>query len=518
MFFPEKIHLKEIIKEAESKMLMKDWDGAISLWNEIIKSFKDFPREVFLRKAKCYLFKFEYENALLVLEDAYDFFPEEERYKVNDLVAVIRSASAKKYLFEMEYISKKINFNLEGNVKKIKLAKYKELSDFLLAGWFGIPCDLEAKVAVQYKNSSVEIYDFNVLRPDVVYFFSEKGNNFKESCGFRIKLNFLNCEKLGVYFNGEIDWCVKFNFTEVLGVIRGRDNWLFLDNDSNRSVDQFTGVLNLNKSNIEKWRIFSKNLNRVLDGYNYNYLIASSKENIFPEKYPFEKCELSFSAKVKEIFLQESVKFIDPSSLLKLSKYSYHETDTHWSDIGGYIAYCEWMRVNGFEDDIVSVEFFDVWSVGDLGSKVSPIEKSIRKTHKYNSYHSECVFDNFVEGTGSFRIFYNKNAKNKSKILMFGGSSLSSGSLFNYFSYSFEKVFVINLPGSIILDLVNHVNPDYILIQTNERYMINPGEIFEKIEETEVVKKTKKLSFEKKDKLISNIKQYSDYFYEKVFL
>lgn len=69
-------------------------------------------------------------------------------------------------------------------------------------------------------------------------------------------LNLLRVDSL-IVENGNREEFVKIEKVQINNVLFGKDNWLFLINDRNDSVNQFLGNVHLNQKEIEKWNVFS---------------------------------------------------------------------------------------------------------------------------------------------------------------------------------------------------------------------------------------------------------------------
>ena len=68
----------------------------------------------------------------------------------------------------------------------------------------------------------------------------------------------------------------------------GKDGWLFLSNDSNRTWDQFEGRLLLSDSEMAGWRqeLAQRGAFMRKNNIHYRFICAPNKECIVPEKVP----------------------------------------------------------------------------------------------------------------------------------------------------------------------------------------------------------------------------------------
>lgn len=93
---------------------------------------------------------------------------------------------------------------------------------------------------------------------------------------------------------------------------------------------------------------------------------------------------------------------------------------------------------------------------------------------------------------------------------MFGGSSLRSGCLYKYFSYSFLRVVIVNLPGSMVEEILEYESPDLVVVQNNERYLGEPGRIYKRHSNSPLAYKISSLPAAEKESVLTNLEAYTN--------
>lgn len=505
--FPDSLPLR--IRHAEHAMLDKDWNEAILRWRYVSNNFTDFPTTIYWRLAKSYLNNKNYKAArrMAVIIGRV----EGESQTLIDFVSIIDSEKTKRYQLSSKKLSKDIHFRIKSNEVQDDVGTMSFFASYRFRGWVKKPLNEEYKLIVKTAGSISKVveYDLNVTRKDVAVSFDKRGEQVDEVCGFNYRINVSEGADIGFLINGEEFYVLSISLKLVLSVLEGKDGWLFLANDANRSVDQYTGKRLILPEERSDWIEFSKKISDYQSKINLVYLIASSKEKIISEKYHFPKGDKTVTEEVKAIFDDVGARYVHPVSKLNLNNGSYYKTDTHWSDYGAYLGFLETIRSVGYEDELENIEFKEIEVIGDLGAKMSPPMSSKKKIHSLPGAGSlRRVFCNNLLGTGAIEVFVNDDAKYNKSVLLFGGSSIRAGGMYKYFGYLFSRVVVVNLPSSIVYELVEVENPDIVVIQTNERYLVKPGKVYVNYVDSPLFHKINLLSLSDKKMLINDIKQY----------
>ncbi len=264
--------------------------------------------------------------------------------------------------------------------------------------------------------------------------------------------------------------------------IVGKDQWLFLDNDSNRVMEQISGKLLLSEEQLFKWNLllFSRSSYLKSQGIKYFILIAPNKECVYPEFLP-DNIELLEHRPInllinyiKEKSDFENLLFYPLADIVKGKKrrLTYQKGDTHWNSYGAYIAYLHLVRkIKPYLDiDILeesSVKFSERFHIGDLANKIIEKPKSIDYISEFNS-NSQCVFDNQVQNGGNLTIWENSNKKLPRAILF--GDSFGTR-LKPFLAESFSRLVTVHQPN-LDYELILKEKPDVVISEYVERFMI----------------------------------------------
>ncbi|MDV2858863.1 alginate O-acetyltransferase AlgX-related protein [Oceanimonas sp. CAM02] len=262
---------------------------------------------------------------------------------------------------------------------------------------------------------------------------------------------------------------------ETIKVLKGKNGWLFLDNDTNNSIDQFTGKIKLTEITLSRWSSYFHGMKELAKQHSSEYamLIAPSKESVVGEKYHPQKKGVSPITEIEK--LAPPLLVYPLKELKNLGDDSYLKCDTHWSHKGALTATLALMRKFGIASTSIQKHFkSDRYKVqvkgGDLGNKLTPRESSKTEILKSFNYRNFIVYDNALPNIGRIIAFHNKDSLIKKTCLTFGSSS--SYSMFNYLSRIFENYLFIHTAGNIDPNLLKIVKPDYLVTQTNARFVI----------------------------------------------
>jgi alginate O-acetyltransferase complex protein AlgJ len=265
-------------------------------------------------------------------------------------------------------------------------------------------------------------------------------------------------------------------------VLRGKDDWLFLDNDANQVLKQHTGEIRFSEKDLEDWRVLLETRSAWLErhGIPYFLLIAPNQHSIYPEQLP-EGVELSPERPVRQLVEHldargSSVRLIDPTPALteaKRKKLVYSKTDSHWNFYGAFVTYDRLMEevgevveVNRLSED--ELDFAEVDLIGGLGYKVEPHESSTFVMVRHMPKHARLISDNCVINNGS--LVELSCAEAPDTTCLFLGDSFSVNLLL-FLAESFRHL-VYGHTTSLDFDLVLEHKPDVVVSLITERFMI----------------------------------------------
>lgn len=340
-------------------------------------------------------------------------------------------------------------------------------------------------------NGEVREIAFNNARPDViqrVLGVAPEGHA-QLRCGFIAYLADTPRDfELGVALDGTTHWLWRVHLDETacivvaqpeMQVIRGSDDWLFLDNDTNRSVDQFVGQLILDEEGIDRWRAYLDSCAALAAAANapHAVVIAASKEQVLPEHYPHRKGELTVHEQVLQLCGPQH-HVLDTAGLLSArsdKESCFIKTDTHWTDRGAMQSTLALLRELGLDaaqagERLAGDVYYTMPFAGDLGVKLSPALAAPTEFLQTPPPASGAVFDNNLPNIGRVLVFEAADALWGRNMLVFGASS--SYPMLKYLKRLFRRIVFIHSAGNVDATIVRHEQPDLLVMQTTARFMI----------------------------------------------
>lgn len=256
----------------------------------------------------------------------------------------------------------------------------------------------------------------------------------------------------------------------------GKSGILFLDNDTNASIDQISGKAPLSSHDLGRWQRVIRSRQLLLEdaGISYAFVVAPAKEAVL-DKYLPEGIILSENRPaiqvVKSPRLHGVVKY--PIAALKeLGVEGYGRGDSHWTDLGGLMVFRSIMAdfVKKFGiclPDLSDYELTFEEQLGDLAvhAQHRQTERVMRLEPREKSY--QVVFDNKRPNRGNMLVTENPSAMTGT-VLVFRDSFTKV--LIPYFASVFSKcIFVWN--PFVDFDLVEQEKPTLVLNIMAERFL-----------------------------------------------
>lgn len=363
----------------------------------------------------------------------------------------------------------------EQSVDNAELAR----DGLLFQGWVLSEKSSSASLVILNGNEVMQI-PINRSRPDVVkrVLKEEPENHPLLHCGFseRVKLKH-STFTLGLVKGGKFTELMNGNVEGKFQILEGKDGWLFLDNDTNKSIEQYTGKLKLSRTAQAEWKEYAVALNNFSrsSGIPVCLLIAPSKEMVYEEYYPFSFSKKAPIQKLKEL-IPKSLNFILPiEELRNLEQRSFRVCDTHWTLHGARLA----ARLVADKLSSRNIDELDVFSndvyqnrvvSGDLGSKLYPPQRHEEDSLTNFNYRHCVVFDNNIDNFGRVIVMYHQHAILSETLLVFGSSS--SYTMFYYLCRLYTSVVFIHTAGNVDHKIIDVVEPDCICVQTNARFVV----------------------------------------------
>ncbi len=282
-------------------------------------------------------------------------------------------------------------------------------------------------------------------------------------------------------------------------VLFGEDDWLFYNDPG--IMQDFLGEQPLSDKNLLAWKdklIRTRN-NLAEQGIAYRFVIIPNKCNVYTEKMPkaLQQAEadikrieqlqrfLTDAAVHQPLYLQNALQSAAKDNLV------YFPNDTHWTEAGCYIGYCE--IINSIQSDVpdiapIALEKFPrkrSLHHGDLSGKLLGLGKEnavprnqILALNDRIETSIEWIPDwENGENLPSVYAIRSHNPDKKHSIVIFYDSFGNYG-LMPLIQASFrEAVFIQNRPNELTLKaVVERFHPDIVIEERKESFLQTPDE------------------------------------------
>lgn len=253
--YPNTLTLR--IQYAELAMKLAKYRVAVNRWQVIIDEFESFPEGVYWRQADAYMLDNQFEKSREVISLVVSKYGDSQ--KVNNYLSLIDSKQASRYNLLIEKNNNDSVFVIDEPLSSLNNLRISDLKNIKLRGWVKSTYSKPAMLLV--KNSfGIKFYNLNIDRLEVKNNFFDSCKDVTIQCGFEYEIDLTLPTDIGYYVGGKEYWVITVDKKKVLDVLEGYDDWLFLANDSNRSIEQFTGKLLLNEDNTNEWSEFARQL------------------------------------------------------------------------------------------------------------------------------------------------------------------------------------------------------------------------------------------------------------------
>lgn len=133
-------------------------------------------------------------------------------------------------------------------------------------------------------------------------------------------------------------------------VVVGKNGWLFFGNTVGRGIDQYRGILRMDAAQLDTFRNYFQGIQAELEkrGIPFLLVIAPEKHSIYPENLPPALSHKGDSPADQVLAGAPGLDILDMRPVLREAKGRwpfplYSKTDSHWNELGAYIAYREIM-------------------------------------------------------------------------------------------------------------------------------------------------------------------------------
>lgn len=376
------------------------------------------------------------------------------------------------------------NKQLQHAVRRWRLDTPKQLqtvesttSQVKVAGWVLAENEEHSVKLLLRQNGIVTVLPLNRNRPRVITKILDETaeGHPRLCCGFDVSVTLDGTGfEIGFEIDGVPQWARVVEVRKAMKVLEGSGGHLFLSNDTNRSIDQYTGQYLIPPAELECWDAYLEKLGMIRRTHQAKmvFLAAPSKEYIFPEYYPFTPGKISPMIQLTKKFAEYNEHLVYPVEKLKACReISYARGDTHWTDYGGMIAAEAVLEAIGIDFDFSEVmPKFALRSVtGDLGSKITPPLRYPTYLAEFKAAGMSIGFNNGIDNHGRIWIFERENAP-RGTVVVFGGSS--SKNVVPWLSLVFKRVLYVHAAASIDPTILTQERPDVVILQTNSRFVV----------------------------------------------
>ncbi|WP_030071956.1 glycosyltransferase family 2 protein [Halomonas alkaliantarctica] len=371
----------------------------------------------------------------------------------------------------------------------------------VVQGWLLLPKSLaemqsQVRIIAEWQPDFELCHPLEIDRPDVItnIFSVPADNHPQRRCGFRFTVP----PKLGHFrlwlalederwLLQDVDVDIRdVETARQLKVLIGKQGWLFLDNDTNGSVDQFMGRMRLTHSGMASWNEYLTQLDVLAGEVPWALLVAPSKESVMGASY-HPRIEGESGPIQQVLSLKASAKMVYPvNELQSLGDSAFIPTDTHWTHKGAMTAAIALAVSLGLEkSDCVALFKNDRYQEktmgGDLGNKLTPKQTSNVEVLTSFSHTRYKTYDNGLPNFGRLLVIEYPKALMPKTCLIFGSSS--SYSMFNYLSRLFQRIVFVHSAGNVDPELARAVAPEFLATQTNARFVVQTPKVTHSLDE-----------------------------------
>lgn len=331
---------------------------------------------------------------------------------------------------------------------------------------------------IKQNNDEIAVM-LELTRPDVVQQVLKSTEDQDQlQCGFRIRLPMASDRFSLCYRQGGKDLLLAdVAIRAEHKVLRGEQGWLFLDNDTNGSVEQFLGRKLLPSAELRLWQHYAEQLSMLAEQHDFKalLLLVPSKERVYSHFYPLKAGKQSPVDQVVSRCSPHCTVVYPERELRDFSQQSYLKTDTHWSALGAQLGTRLTAKALGLDGDQLSRVFaadqYRLYTkTGDLGAKVYPpmqAEEWMLANYNFNKF---VLYDNKLPNFGRVMVVQDSSALHAGTCLLF--SSSSAYSMLGYLARTFQTLILVHTAGNIDPSLLQWVKPDFVVAQTNARFVV----------------------------------------------
>lgn len=373
-------------------------------------------------------------------------------------------------------------------------------------GWVVCQPGFIVDEVVVERRDEIQSFALTDERIDVAQRFSAIGSlhPVPVKCGFNFEINSSSGKvRLGYKIGSNIVWCASIEIVVTLKVEQGSDGWLFLGNDTNHSMKQFSGERLLSDQELQLWDTYFSTLRGASwkNSFKSCFLLAPAKEFCVPEHYPIERGSRVALDQFLERFEEMNPIIWPREELARDKEQTYWKGDTHWTDYGAYVSAMLALKFLQLEPapESLTPNYAITKKAGDLGGKLTPPVKFAVATADFTVAKKSLVFDNEIHNHGRIRIYEPDVPKYPDyKCICFGDSF--SVNMVPWLIPYFGRLVYVHSAAALDRDLLEAERPTHVIFQTNSRFIISPPDALGYLKES-LTSKLKALEIAKRESL-----------------
>ncbi len=265
-------------------------------------------------------------------------------------------------------------------------------------------------------------------------------------------------------------------------VLIGKDNFLFYSHKNDGDpVSDYQGLITLDDKQLETIALKLHNLQEWLSQKNIKFylLVAPNKHTVYSDKLPqsIKKGDSTSADQVIEYLLSKNIPVVDlRKTLLETRRNTdydlYYKTDTHWNNLGAFIAYEHITQI--LHKDFKNISPFEL----DMNKLKKPEERNGGDLYKMLGIKNYPFFEEVLfDYPRNYKVVKNDNSgiitkgmKNLPNAVVYRDSFCTA--LWPILSNNFHKTTYI-WTHAVDREFIKQENPEIVIFQIVERHVKN---------------------------------------------
>lgn len=266
-------------------------------------------------------------------------------------------------------------------------------------------------------------------------------------------------------------------------VVEGREDWLFLREESGRPViDQSLGIFQYSPGALKAWSLLlqQRQFWTNAQGMDYLLVIVPNKSTIYPENLPKQYPQPAAYRSLDQLQASlPNLPVIDLTDSIRLHKTRgplYYRKDTHWNDRGAYFAYQALMRALPPPYRSVPLRLTDrkikrdTLQQGDLARMILDVRQGMEPVRQYEPRQPTAQFvpeRSQIVAPNTRPIFYTQSDTTLPKVFFDHDSFFKD--LAPFFAEHFSETTTLWSWQGFHTELIHQAKPDLVVDEFVER-------------------------------------------------